>query len=306
VNTPANTQPAWRELYPFASHFHTTRHGHRLHYLDEGSGDAVVLLHGNPTWSFLFRDLVRALRPDWRVIVPDHLGCGLSDKPQAHPYCLADHIANLEDLLLGRLGLERMHLVVHDWGGAIGFGLATRHPERVGRLAAFNTAAFHLDRCPLRIRACRLPLLGPLAVRAGNAFARAALHMASARPGGLSPAVRAGYLAPYGTWHDRVAILGFVRDIPLSPRHPTYATLAAIEAGLPALRAHPLLIGWGLRDFCFTAHFLKRWQGFFPEAEVHTFADAGHYMFEDAGERVLPLVQRFLAAAQPAARTRAP
>ena len=143
--TPA---PEWRSLYPFASQYLKLADGCSYHYLDEGRGEPVILLHGNPSWSFLFRDLIRELRTQFQVIAPYHLGCGLSDKPQEYPYRLENHIANLEALVIGKLNLPRFSLVLHDCGGAIGMGLATRYPERVAKIVVMNTAAFLLPRCP--------------------------------------------------------------------------------------------------------------------------------------------------------------
>jgi haloalkane dehalogenase len=285
--------PAWRSLYPFESHF-LRIDGHALHYLDEGPRAAppLLLLHGNPTWSFHWREVVAQFRRDFRVVAPDHLGCGLSDKPQAWSYRLADHVANLERLVAA-LELSEITLGVHDWGGAIGMGLATRQPERIARLVITNSAAFRSRRIPLRIALCRLPLLGPLAVRGLNAFARAALQMATAK--GLAPAVAEGLLAPYASWSERVAIQRFVEDIPMQPGHPSWPTLVAIEDGLARLRDKPALILWGERDWCFTPAFREEWQRRFPRAQVERFDDAGHYVLEDARERVLVSLRRFLS-----------
>lgn len=294
MTSPANGgSAAWRALYPFESHFLDVD-GHRLHYLDEGPRDApaVVLLHGNPTWSFYWRDLVAALRGSFRVVALDHLGCGLSDKPQDWPYRLAGHVANVERLVLD-LSLHDVTLGLHDWGGAIGMGFARRHPGLVARLALFNTAAFASAALPLRIAVCRVPGLGALAVRGLNAFALAATVMASVP--GIRGAVREGYLAPYGSWRDRIALHRFVQDIPLDPGHPSWEELRAIEASLPGFADRPVLIVWGERDFCFTPRFREEWQLRFPAAEVHAFADAGHYVVEDATARVVPIVQAFLA-----------
>lgn len=290
---PAAVGPAWRALYPFHSHF-TGPEGRRLHYLDEGERHAspLLLVHGNPTWSFCWRELVRAFRDSHRVVAPDHLGCGLSDKPGDWEYRLAGHVANLERLVL-ELDLRGITLVVHDWGGAIGMGLATRHPERFARLVVLNTAAFRSTRIPLRIAVCRLPLLGPLAVRGLNAFCLAATVMATTK--GLAPSVRDGYLAPYGSWADRVAVLRFVQDIPLRPDHPSWPALVAIEGALPKLQEKPMLILWGERDWCFTPAFREEWQRRFPAAEVHELADAGHYVVEDAREEVIARLRAFLA-----------
>jgi haloalkane dehalogenase len=289
--------PAWRTLYPFESRFLRVG-GHGLHYLDEGPKDAppLLLLHGNPTWSFHWREVVARFRGRFRVVAPDHLGCGLSDKPQHWSYRLADHVSNLEQLVR-TLDLRQITLGVHDWGGAIGMGLATREPERIARLVILNSAAFRSPRIPLRIAACRLPLVGPLLVRGLNGFARAALRMATEK--GLEPAVKDGLLAPYGSWSERVAIQRFVEDIPMRPDHPSWATLVAIEEGLGRLRGKPALILWGERDWCFTPAFREEWQRRFPDARVHAFHDAGHYVMEDARQRVLLELQAFLAAPAP-------
>jgi len=286
--------PAWRSLYPFTSHFHPIG-PHRIHYLDEGPRDAppLLLVHGNPTWSFYWREAVLRFRDRFRVVAIDHLGCGLSDKPQDGSYRLADHVANLESLAL-HLDLRDLTLGVHDWGGAIGMGFATRHPERIARLVVTNSAAFRSSRMPLRIAACRVPLFGPLAVRGLNGFARAATFMASER--GLRADVSAGLLAPYASWNERIAVMRFVEDIPMAASHPSWRTLLAIEEALPRLRERPMLLVWGERDWCFTPAFREEWQRRFPGAEVEAIADAGHYVLEDAPERVLSRIDRFLRA----------
>jgi len=320
---PPELPPDIRALYPFSSQWFTTPSGAQMHYLDEGpeaasaahtsgeplpsegaaaageGGEAVLMLHGNPTWSFYYAGLVRALAPTLRCIVPDHIGMGLSEKP---PYPRYDYRlkTRIDDIaaLVAHLGLRRVHLVVHDWGGAIGFGLAARHPERIGRLVILNTAAFRSARIPARIALCKTPLLGPALVRGLNAFARPALTMAMARRT-LSRAERRALLLPYDSWPNRVAVSRFVRDIPLRPEHPSWAALAAAEQGLsyfaenPA--AHPALILWGGRDFCFNRSFYDEWCRRLPHAEAHTFADTGHYVLLDAAEEVIPKISQFLS-----------
>jgi cis-3-alkyl-4-acyloxetan-2-one decarboxylase len=285
------------ELYPFTGHT-TELHGHRLHYLDEGTGPPVVMVHGNPTWSFYYRDLVRALRKDRRCIVPDHIGCGRSAKPSldAYPYTLERRVADLEELLDG-LGIrENITLVVHDWGGMIGFAYAVRHPERIARIVVLNTAAFLLPAgkpLPWSLRLIRNTPFGPLLVRGLNAFSRgAARYCCTRRP--MSAEVREGYLEPYGSWADRVAVLRFVQDIPLKPGDPSYALVRETQDHLDRLADKPMLVCWGMRDFVFDAQFLAEWERRFPKAEVHRFADAGHYVLEDAAEDVVPLVRRFV------------
>ena len=266
--------------------------GHHLSFLDEGKGPAVVMVHGNPSWSYLYRNLVTALKDRYRCIVPDHLGCGLSDKPQDYPYRLRNHIDNLE-ILLEQQQVDRCVLVVHDWGGAIGMGWAGRHPERVAGLVVLNTAAFYADRIPFRIAVCRWPFLGALLVRGLNGFARPSTFMAVHNK--MTPEVAAGFLYPYNSWNNRVAVHGFVRDIPLRKNHPSRQTLAGVEAGLARLRDKPMLICWGGEDFCFNDYFYEQWRQRFPAALHQYFPEAGHYVLEDALEEIMDLLSPFLA-----------
>jgi haloalkane dehalogenase len=267
--------------------------GGALHYLDEGPSDGLTLLclHGNPTWSFYWREIVKQFSDRHRVVVPDHIGCGLSDKPQNWGYKLADHVANIERLV-EHLDLRDIVLVVHDWGGTIGMGLATRHPERIKAIVVTNTAAFRSHEIPPSIAACRIPVLGPLAVRGFNGFAWTASWKAVAKK--LPRDVKDGLLHPYDSWANRIATLKFVEDIPLKPSHPSYSTLLDIEQKLCELTDRPMIILWGDDDFCFTPTFREEWQRRFPKAQVEAWEDVGHYVMEDAPKRVVGAVQTFL------------
>ncbi|MFC1837303.1 alpha/beta fold hydrolase [Thermodesulfobacteriota bacterium] len=265
--------------------------GNSLAYLDEGRGSPVVMLHGNPTWSFYYRNLATLLSNKYRVIVPDHMGCGLSDKPQDYPYLLKTHIDNCEKLL-AQLNIEKFSLVLHDWGGAIGMGLAARKPSEVQTIVIMNSAAFRSRRIPLRINICRIPVLGDVIIRGFNGFARGAVTMAAAKK--MSPEVARGYTAPYDSWANRVALLRFVQDIPLSPEDTSWGTLIEIEQSLARFKNTPMLILWGGNDFCFTRHFYDEWLRRFPGAESHFFQQAGHYVLEDAFDEMAPLITTFL------------
>ncbi len=288
----AELPPDLRALYPFAPHWFETPAG-RIHYLDEGprdAGEAVICVHGNPTWSFMYREVVKSLSKKHRVIAIDHLGCGLSDKPQNFPYRLADHIENLARLV-STITQPKLNFIVHDWGGPIGLAVAERLADRVKKLVVMNTAAFS-GPCPRRIRLCREPVLGPLLVRGLNGFAGPAACMAVVRP--LPPEIRRGFLFPYRSWQDRVAVLRFVQDIPLESNHPSAPVLQAIEAGLEKFQGKPMLLAWGLRDFCFSPVYLAEWRRRFPAAVVREFPHAGHYVLEDAGPELVSVIEEFV------------
>lgn len=284
--------------YPFASHTLDVD-GVRLHYLDEGPRDAspILMVHGNPSWSFYYRNLALALRGDHRVIVPDHIGMGLSEKPPESRYAftLERRVADLERLM-NSLQLSRpLTLVVHDWGGMIGMAYARRHPEMIGRIVVLNTGAFTLPKTkkmPWQLKLARTPLMGAVAVRGFNAFCRGAVKDCVMRP--MAADVADAYVAPYGSWAHRLAVHRFIQDIPLRPGDRAWEIVADVESHLPQFRHVPMLICWGMRDFVFDVHFLNRWIELFPEASVHRFPDAGHYVLEDAGEQIIPLVQQFI------------
>lgn len=292
MDAPVSLPPWLRRLYPFRPAVWTTPRGAAMSVVDEGprSPEAVVFLHGNPTWSFFYRDLILALRGEMRCIAPDHVGMGLSAKPEHYDYTLAGRIADIESLI-DSLGLHRIHLVLHDWGGAIGCGLAVRRPERIGRIVLLNTAAFRSALIPPSIALCRTRFPGTALVRGLNAFAGPAVRMAMHRRQ-LSAEERRGYLFPYDSWAHRVAVNAFVKDIPLEPGHVSYSALRAIEEGLPALRSHAVSVVWGGRDFCFHDAFLERWREILPAAQVTRLAEVGHYVLDDGGPEAVALCRR--------------
>lgn len=280
-----------KEIYPFNSRWLTTKSNYKMHYVDEGTGHPIIMVHGNPTWSFFYRNLIIGLRKTHRCIAPDHIGCGLSEKPQNYSYHLQTHIDNLVTLV-ERLNLQEFHLIVHDWGGPIGLGMAQRFPGRVKKITILNTAAFLSPRIPKRISICKTPFWGNFLIRGLNAFARSATSMAVEKP--LSSLVKKGYLLPYNSWRNRIATSRFVQDIPLSDQHPSWATMKYIERGLPSLSHNPIMICWGAKDFCFNDHYLKEWLMRFLDAKLHRYPNAGHYVLEDAGDEVLDSLKDFL------------
>ena len=292
--------------YPFHPQRLEVRPVIGMSFLDEGprDGEVIVMLHGNPSWSFYWRHLVLGLRDRYRCIVPDHVGMGLSDRPDdapsAHPrydYTLRSRIDDL-DALLEHLGIDGpVTLAVHDWGGMIGFGWALRDPARVRRLVITNTASFPLPaskRFPRRLALGRDSRLGGWLIRRFNLFARGAAWMGTRRA--LPQPVRSAYAGVYDGWDKAIATLRFMQDIPLAQGDRAWPLLKAAEAQLPAYADRPAFIGWGLRDFVFDRHFLDRFRVALPGAQVHAFEDAGHYVLEDKHGVLVPAIRRFLEA----------
>lgn len=287
------------EDYPFEGRF-LDLDGIRMHYLDEGDGPPVVMVHGNPTWSYYYRHLVLALRESHRVVVPDHIGCGLSDKPgeDAYPYRLERRVEDLERLIDHAELDGKVTLVVHDWGGMIGMAWAVRHPERVERLVILNTSGFHLPagkRVPLSLRLSR-SVLGAFLVRGLNLFCRGALRYCATQRR-LTPGERRAYLAPYDSWDHRLAVHRFIQDIPIRPTDSGYDMVSEIQAGLEHFRDTPTLLLWGMRDFVFDPSYLEEWERRMPHARVHRYEGAGHYVLEDARDEIRSLVESFVSGA---------
>jgi pimeloyl-ACP methyl ester carboxylesterase len=225
----------------------------RLHYVDEGprEGRPVVMVHGNPTWGYLYRNFIPPLvEAGYRVIVLDLLGAGRSDKPdRAEVYTIRRHAERTEQLLES-LDLRDATLVPHDWG-MNSLYWAIHHPERLRGLFILNTIA-HRDR--------------------------------------LTPQIERAYLAPNPTVASRTGVLVFLREIPTGPSDPVSHFWGELEDGLERhFRDKPVGIAWGMKDAAFTPAVLEElWLGTFPHAVVTRVPDAGHFVQEDAYERVVP------------------
>lgn len=286
------------KLYPFESQW-LDINGIRMHFLDEGPRDApmVLMVHGNPTWSFYYRNLVLALRDRYRCIVPDHIGCGLSDKPgdDRYSYTLQRRIADLTTLMNHLKPQKPIHMIVHDWGGMIGFGWAADRPGQIASMVVANTAAFPLPaekNLPSALWLVRNTKLGALLVQGMNAFSGLAARVAFKKP--VSAEIRKAYTGPYDCWDNRIATLRFVQDIPLDEQDPGYKLVQDTEARLVDFAGKPCLLAWGEKDFVFDLHFLNKWKRIFPHAEVLSYPDCGHYIFEDAGQPLTQAVRDFL------------
>lgn len=275
--------PAWlrRELYPFESRFIEIE-GCRVHYVDEGEGPPVLMLHGNPTWSFLYREVIEGLRDRFRCVAPDYPGFGLSTAPGGYGFTPAEHARIVERFLL-ELDLSGVTVMVQDWGGPIGLGVAGRHPERFRAFVIGNTWAWPVNGDPRFELFSRLMggPVGGFAIRNFNAFVNL-LIPAGTRRRRLSGEVMAAYRGPFSEKSSREPTRIFPREI-LHSR----AYLAAVERSLNLLKELPALILWGDRDIAFRDRERERFEGIFPDHRTVVLSGAGHYIQEDAPEEII-------------------
>ncbi|MFI5322690.1 MAG: alpha/beta fold hydrolase [Thermodesulfobacteriota bacterium] len=281
--------------YPFTPRFFDAGN-FMMHYVDEGEGEPVILLHGDPTWGYLWRKFVPALSKERRVIVPDHMGMGKSDAPgEPYPYLLRHHVANLEALITS-LGLTDITLAMHDWGGPVGLGFAVRHPELIKRLVITNTWAFARwpgASFPRLIEMIRSPR-GESFVLEKNGYVSRAMSGTVNYPEKITKEVMDAYLAPFPSPESRKALLCWSRDITVHESDPSWEEMKRIEEGLPLFSDIPVLIVWGMLDPVLPPSVLEMWKYVYPHADVREVPVASHFLQEDAPGAVLEAVEEFL------------
>ncbi|MBI2889310.1 MAG: alpha/beta fold hydrolase [Nitrospirae bacterium] len=271
-------------LYPFRHRFRSIR-GIRVHYVDEGEGPPILFLHGNPTWSFVYRDIIRGLRGrGFRCVALDYPGFGMSEKPPHYGYTPLEQ-ARVVEGLVQNLDLKNITLFVHDWGGPIGLWVAGRHPERIRRLAIGNTWAWPVPGHP-RARRWIAFISGPVGrflVTRLNFMINVLLRSGSVRHRErFSPEVMAAYRSPFSRPQDRAPMHIFPAQI-----FAAEAFLTETEAGLASLAEKPVLILWGERDVAFKEEELARWMKIFPAASLQRFPRAGHFLQEDVPDEIV-------------------
>lgn len=283
-------KPAVHPLFPYESRYLFIS-GFRMHYVDEGSGPCVLLLHGNPTWSFYYRRLIENLKEHFRVIAPDFIGLGLSDHPQDIKFRAEDRIKHLQEFV-DKLELNSFSLVMHDWGGSLGTGLAVRNPERIERIVYLNTTLTETEALPAIIKMAATPYIGKILTKYTKRFLKFTTQLGVSRK--LSKEVKSGYYLPYKNSTARSAIWNFVDDIPFDSSHPTYALMMELAEQIEKLRDKQVQIVWGLRDPCFHREMLNKVARFFPQAEVLEISEASHLVLEDAPDTAIPAISNFL------------
>lgn len=282
-----------KKLLPFDSHFITIA-GHKMHYIDEGKGPVVIMLHGNPTWCFMYRKLIATLKDQYRVIALDMLGAGLSDHPKNTHFTASDRIEHLKEFI-DKLGLTRFSLVMHDWGGSIASAYAVDNVEKIEKLVYLNTTLTDVDSLPKFIKRAARPHIGKYLTKTTKWFLRVMTTKGMGVVKKLPKDVKKGFFHPYNSISRRTAIWDFVSDIPFSTNYDSYARMLHLRESIKRLSNLPVQIVWGMKDPCFHQGMLKQLKEHFPQASVLELQDASHLVLEDAPEEACEAIKRFLA-----------
>jgi haloalkane dehalogenase len=278
-----------RTYYPFTSRYVTLPNGHRVHYIDEGLENLTLFLHDIPLWSFYFRNLITALRNQFRCLAFDYLGFGLSDKPANYPYSLRTISQNTVDFLK-KMNVGKFSLVLHGWGGVPGMVIAQRWPERVNRIVLLNSTCFSDFLAPISYSFYTMGMLGKILVEGLNLPVLQAAF--STEIGGYS---RKGYRFPYRHGRDRAPARVFMGNLPYAWNEEDREWLDEIAGRIPILTHKKVLALWGNRDRMFPRTLLDKWKGEFNNFTAHEF-HSGRNALEDEFDTMLPLIRRFLIA----------
>ncbi|MEJ2684398.1 MAG: alpha/beta fold hydrolase [Candidatus Sulfobium sp.] len=278
-----------RKEYPFESHSLQLEMG-KMHYVDEGRGEPILMLHGNPAWSFLYRHLVKGLSGKYRCLAPDHIGFGLSDKPWNWSYYPEDHAVNL-NRLIEKLDLKDLTLIVQDWGGPIGVSYAIKSPATVKRLIIMNTWMWSVRGDPYYERFSRFMggPIGKFLIRRFNFFVRVLMKKLMGDPSRLPPEIHRHYFKPLEKPSERKGCWIFPKRIIGSSDW-----LDSLWSQRDRIRDKPALILWGMKDIAFRERELNRWSGLFSNSEVMRYGDCGHFIQEEKGRELCPVIEDFL------------
>lgn len=284
-------KPTWidTDAYPFEPKAFNLPMG-TLSYLDEGNGDPLVMVHGNPSWSFEFRHLVKHFSATHRCIAPDHIGFGLSDKPPAWDYLPQHHAENLEALLEG-LDLENVTLLLGDWGGPIGCSYAIRHPERVKAVVVTNTWLWSVedDWYYRAFSGFVGGAVGRWLIHRFNVFARTVVWAVYGNKSKLTRQVHRHYLEPLSIPEERKGTWVFPRQI-----IGASDWLAELWVRRNRLQGKVRLLAWGMRDIAFRDKELRRWRQHFPGARVVRYPNAGHFLAEEESAGLIEELEQVL------------
>ncbi len=282
--------PAWFDpvLFPFRQRF-VDVDGARIHYVDEGEGPVLLMLHGNPTWSFLYRRMIGELADRFRCVALDYPGFGLSTAPPGYGYTPAEH-ARMVEGFVETLDLTDLTPVVQDWGGPIGMAVAGRHPDRIRAVVVGNSWAWPLDDDATARRFSKIlgtGWTGRLLVDRLNVFVNVFIRQGMRRRSPSKAEMRM-WRGPFPTPESRFPVRVFPREIIASS-----AFLSGVAADLPRLADRPTLILWADKDVAFREAARRRWEEILPLHRTHVLAGAGHYWQDDAGEEAALALRRW-------------
>jgi pimeloyl-ACP methyl ester carboxylesterase len=284
-------EPTWldKNEYPFAFHYFQTEHG-RMHYVDEGQGDVLLMVHGTPEWSFVYRKLIKGLSKEYRCIAPDFLGFGLSDKPLNYNY-KPEEQAKLLEQFIAALGLKNITLVVHDFGGPIGLSYAINHPENICKLVLMNTWLWSVKDDPFYARFSKLmktPLGKFLYVQL--AFSpRVLMKQAFGDKSKLTKQIHQHYLNVFPTPESRHSTHAYAKALVDSD-----AFWSSLWERRESIADLPALLLWGMKDTAFKEKDLRRLESVFRRARVSRLDKVGHFVQEEAGTEIVPLIKGFM------------
>ena len=280
--------------FPFKPHYNAIN-GFQMHYADEGEGDPVVCVHGEPTWGYLYRKFINTLSDNNRVIAPDHMGFGKSEVPQDKPYILSQHIDNFTRLLL-ELDLQNITLIFQDWGGPIAFGFATRHPDRVKRLVIMNTSVGvakenrRLWYESMVEEGTYDNLMGHMKVFIPNMMFGFFVRKFTPEEKRI---MKQAYTAPFPTPESNKGAKAFPLDIPKGSNHISSKIMQEIRDNLNLLEKIPKILIWGMQDRIFPPKILQLWQEIYPGTPSYEIQNAGHFLQEDAPEEIIAIIKKF-------------
>ena len=275
--------------YPFA-HNYLTVDGAQLHYIDEGQGEVLLFVHGTPSWSFEFRNIIKHLSKNYRCIALDHIGFGLSDKPAGYDYSIQNHTATLLKLI-NHLQLNQFSMLVHDFGGIIGLAAAEQIPDKISKIIILNTWCRSIQDEPeyKKMKGILGSPLMPFLYRYFNFSAKYILPAAFGERSRLTPEVHQQYLKPFGNASERNGTVAFAKSLLRDQQY--YESIGKM---LSVLKNKPVLIIWGMKDAFITEKHLLWMQEQFPAAEVVKYEDAGHFVLEEKSVVAGPVIEAFL------------
>ena len=277
------------DSFPFEPHY-MELNGFKMHYIDEGSGDPILCLHGMPTWGYLYRNFIEKLSKGFRVVVPDQMGFGKSDVPENKRYLMEEHVSNLKKFIL-KLDLRKITLIIQDWGGPIGFGFAVDYPERIKALVIMNTSVGVM-------KEGRKPWYAPLEEKGiYSEFIKNVsnlIKMGIYNKDKITETLLKAYSAPFTKEGSYKGALAWPKDIPIGDSHPSAEIMRHVRNNLKNLKEKPKVLIWGMKDPIFPEKMISWWQKIYPNIEVHRIEEASHFLQEDAPDKIISIIQNFL------------